>query len=185
MNGKRNWIYGIACVLVYGFLAAAAVGSYSNIVGLAHDLGVSSGHAWTTPFLVDGIALMGKLLRSRDLAPTAHRAGLRLMIFGGVLSLAANVLHGHTWGDRIYGALLVVGFIVVERASDHLAPAPAVKVASPELKAKRSAAAVKAAATRKRNAAAKKATRTPKVPANVAGMEKEWRQVAPLSPAVP
>jgi len=183
MNGtKHNWIYGIACALVYGFLAAAAVGSYGNIVGLAHDLGVSSDHAWTTPLLIDGVALMGKLLRSRNLAATAHRAGLRLMLFGGVLSLAANVLHGHTWGDRIYGALLVVGFIVVERASDHLAPAPVAKPVDPDLTAKRKAAAAKGAATRKRNAAAAK--KAPKVPATVAGMEKQWRQSAPTSPAV-
>lgn len=125
MKAKRNWTYITATVIVYGFLLGAAVGSFGNIVGLAEHIGVSGSHAWTSPLLVDGIALMGKLLRSHRLAPAANRAGLRLMVFGGVLSLTANILHGHTLGDRIYGALLVVGFLIVERAAEHLAPAPA------------------------------------------------------------
>lgn len=177
-SSKRNWTYGIACTLVYGFLAAAAVGSFNNIVGLAHDLGVSPGHAWTTPFLVDGIALMGKLLRSRHLAKTAHRAGLRLMIFGGVLSLTANVLHGHTLGDQIWGALLVVGFIVVERASDHLVPAPV----PPPATGKRCEVGCTCGKHKPRRKAPKR--RTPKAPADVAGMQEQWRQAAPVSPAV-
>ena len=104
------------------------------------------------------------------------------MVFGGALSLAANILHGHTLGDQIYGGLLVVGFIVVERATDHLVPAPAVKPVDPEVTAKRRAAAAKGAATRRRNAMAK---RRPKAPADSAEAARMPARagVAPVSPA--
>lgn len=178
MNTKtrRNWTYLIAVTLVYAFLLAAAAGSFLHIVETSHKLGLDW-EAWTVPFLIDGIALMGKLGRSNRFAAKTQRAGMRLMLFGGTLSLAANVYAGDNAGQRAYGVLLVVGFLVVEWYAGKLSPAP---VAAPvevdeETRARRSAAAQKAAATRKANAqaAAAKAKRRPRKPIS-----------APVSPGV-
>lgn len=177
MNTKthRNWTYITAVVIVYAFLAAAAAGSFLHIVETSHKLGLDW-EAWTVPFLIDGIALMGKLGRSNRFAAKTQQAGMRLMLFGGTLSLAANVYAGDNTGQRAYGVLLVVGFLVVEWYAGKLSPAPAaVKVISPEEHARRSEAAQKAAATRKANAeaAAAKAKRRPRRPVS-----------APVSPGV-
>lgn len=123
MNTKpRNWTYRIAVTIVYTFLIAAAAGSFTDIVKCAHMLGLHW-QAWTVPALLDGVALMGKLGRSQRFADRTRRAGLRLMVFGGLLSLAANVAAGDNAGQRVYGALLVIGFLLVEWYAGHLAPA--------------------------------------------------------------
>lgn len=156
MHAKRNWTYLTALVIVYGFLLGTAAGSFHHIVIVGDRLGLGW-EAWTVPFLVDGIALMGKMGRGRRFAESTQRAGLRLMAFGGTLSLACNIYAGENLGQRCFGGLLVAGFLIVEWYAGRLSPAaPAV----PAKSAARSAAAVKAAATRaarKADAAAAKA----------------------------
>jgi len=93
--------------------------------------------------------------RSRRFDTATRRTGFRLQMAAGSLSLAANIFAGHNVGERLYGALVVAGFVAAEWYGAKLRPAtagPTVEdLAAAELAAKRSAAAVKAAATRKRN----------------------------------
>lgn len=123
MTTKRNWTYLTALVIVYGFLLGTAAGSFHHIVVVGDRLGLGW-EAWTVPFLVDGIALMGKMGRSRRFAESTQRAGLRLMAFGGVLSLACNIYAGENLGQRCFGGLLVAGFLIVEWYAGKLSPAP-------------------------------------------------------------
>jgi hypothetical protein len=151
MNAKRSATYLLTAIVVRMFMLGAAGVSFSHIIA-------------TSQALVDGLAVLGMIGRSGKFAASTQRAGLRLMIGAGALSLACNVYAGHNLGQRLYGVLIVAGFVVSEWYAAKLRPATngpsAEDLAAAELAAKRSAAAVKAAATRKRNTdAAAKAER--------------------------
>jgi hypothetical protein len=118
-----NWTYVTAVVIVYTFIIGTVLVSFSHIVDVSHTLGLRW-EAYTVPFLVDGIALLGKLGRSARFAESTQRAGLKLMAFGGLLSLACNVAAGDNTGQRAYGVLVVVGFMVAEWYASKLRPAP-------------------------------------------------------------
>lgn len=175
MHTTRNWTYLTALVIVYGFLLGTAAGSFHHIVIVGDRLGLGW-EAWTVPFLVDGIALMGKMGRGRRFAESTQRAGLRLMAFGGTLSLACNIYAGENLGQRCFGGLLVAGFLIVEWYAGKLSPAaPAKSIA-------RSAAAVKAAATRAARKVEAAATQAAAAEQRAAAAERRRlaRQVAEL-----
>lgn len=174
-TNRRNWTYTAAVVIVYGFLTAAAAGSFMHIVETAHKLGLDW-QAWTVPFLIDGVALMGKLGRSRRFATRTQRAGLSLILFGGTLSLAANVYAGDNTGQRAYGVLLVLGFVLVEWYAGQLAPAEADP--QPEVNAE---AAIQARIDAEVAAALVKAERSRK--AKERRDAKRLAELVPVSPA--
>jgi hypothetical protein len=151
----RNTRYVIAKVIVTLFVIGAMVISYTHIVHLFNMLGLTGWQAWVAPAFVDGFALLGLLGRSEQFDATTRRTGLRLQIAATLVSLVANVAAGGSLGGRIFGALVVVGYVVAEWYSDQLKPA-ATKAETAA--ATRSAAAQKAAATRKANADAKATT---------------------------
>jgi hypothetical protein len=158
----RNWTYLITKTIVTCFMVGAAVISFTHIIEASEGLGVTSWQAWTVPFFVDGIAVLGLIGRSDRFAASTRKAGLALTLAAGSLSLTCNVLAGHNLGERLYGVLVVLAFVGTEAyaAKMHAAPkaaaAPtAAEIAAADLAARRSAAATKAAATRKANAAAK------------------------------
>lgn len=155
----RNHTYLIVTGIVRLYMIGALAISFSHIITAGHLLDLNGWQAWTTPFFIDGFAVLGMIGRSRRFAEATRRTGFRLQIGAGALSFGANIFAGHTLGERLYGALVVAGFVIAEWYAAKLAPAaPAVSAetlaeqsAAAELAAKRSAAAVKAAATRKRN----------------------------------
>lgn len=189
---KANPTLSMASAVVWAFMLAAAAISALDIIHLAERYGVPAPISWTAPVFIDGLAWLGKMGRSERFDPSTRRAGLKLLALGGALSLAANITVGETVGMKVYGALVVVGFIIAEWYSAKLKPAPEAKPeVDEETKARRSAAAKKAAATRKkRNAAAKRKAarqpRTPKAPepASADGLEESWSlPAAPVSGA--
>jgi signal transduction histidine kinase len=156
---NRNWTYIITKTIVTLFMIGAAAISFTHIIEASEGLGVTSWQAWTVPFLVDGVAVLGLIGRSAKFAESTRRTGLLLTLAAGSLSLTCNILAGHNLGERLYGALVVAVFVGTEAyaAKMHAAPKPAPlptvdEVAAAELRARRSAAAQKAAATRKANA---------------------------------
>jgi len=189
---RRNWTYVTARVIVYTFLVAAAAGSFTDEVKCSHMLGLHW-QAWTVPFLLDGVALMGKLGRSRRFASATQGAGLWLMVFGGLLSLAANVAAGENTGQRVYGALLVVGFLLVEWYAGKLSPAE--PTVDPELVAARAAMAAnheaviaankRAAAAEAAAADAAKAVRAERRKANAAARKAQAETAETFTPATP
>jgi hypothetical protein len=157
---SRNWTYILTAVVVRMFMIGAAAVSFSHIIETSQSLGLGW-EAWTVPFLVDGLAVLGLIGRSEQFATSTRRAGLVLTLAAGTLSLACNILAGHNLGQRLYGVLVVAGFIATETYAARLRPAPVAPVAQTaderaavELAARRSIAARKAAATRKANAVA-------------------------------
>lgn len=161
---RNNPTHAIVWVIVHGFLIGAAAVSFKHIVLEADRLGVHDWQRFTVPFLIDGIAILGKIGRSHRFDIVTQRAGLVLMVIGGALSLVANVAAGENLGYRMYGGLLVGGFVLAEWFSGrlHAAPAPVLVTVDDATAAKRRAAALKGAATRKANRA--KATRKPRAP---------------------
>jgi len=150
MNARTtatNWTYRTTVAVVWMFMIGAAAVSFWHIVETSQRLGLDW-EAFTCPFLIDGLAVLGLIGRSSKFAESTRRAGLRLTLAAGVLSLAANVYAGHNLGQRLYGVLVVAGFIATECYAQRLRPAPAApKVKDP----KRVAAAKRAARTRARN----------------------------------
>ena len=151
----RNWTLIAATVIVYVYLISTLALSVTNIVGFAAQLGASALLSHAAPMFVDGLFLMGKLLSNPRLGTECNRYGFKLMCTGGLLSLVANVFHGHTAGDRVIGALLVLGFVLVEHGATLLGRVSAARrEARNAPDPARSEAAQRAAATRKRNAEA-------------------------------
>lgn len=184
--------YWTVKTIVTLFMLGAAVVSFMHIVHTAAMLGLGL-ERWTVPFIVDGLAVLGLIGRSNRFAEKTQRAGLKLTIGAGALSLAANVAAGENVGQRFYGALIVAAFVTAEwygaKLSPAPAPAPVEQVVDEAKRAVRSEAAKRAAVTRAGNKAAKDAE---KAAANerrrLARMEREMREafdttVAPVSPA--
>lgn len=133
------------------FLGALAV-SFCHIIESSHKVGLTGWQAITTPFAIDGIAVIGMVMRSESFSKATRKLGFRVQVTAGLLSLVCNVFAGSTAGERIYGVMIVALFVFSEWLSDRLESA-AVDVERE--KAERKAAAVaKAAATRAANTAA-------------------------------
>ncbi|SNY53678.1 Protein of unknown function [Paractinoplanes atraurantiacus] len=136
-----------AIVKLY-FLGALAV-SFTHIIEASHKLDLHGWQSWTTPFAVDGIAVIGMVMRSEAFSSSTRRLGFRVQLTAGALSLACNVFAGNTLGERIYGVLIVALFVLSEWLSDRIESREVEEAR--EQAAKRSAAAAKASATRKAN----------------------------------
>lgn len=177
---KRNASSISAKLIVWMFVIAAAALSAHDIVTLFERIGAAAPLSYLAPVFIDGVTWLGKLMRSHSLSEQTNKLGLKYLVVGGSASLAANLVAGETLGMKLLGLLAVTGFILGEIALDKIEPRPApAAVAEVEdaVKAKRSEAARKGAATRAANKA--KATRKPRAPraANVAS-------IAPVSPGV-
>lgn len=149
-----NKTYALVATIVRIYMVGALVISFNHVITASGMLGLTGWQAWTVPFFIDGFAILGMIGRSARFAPETQAIGFRLQIGAGLLSLAANVYAGHTIGERLYGVLIVAGFVTAEWYSHKLRP---VATKAEAVKATRSAAATKAAATRKANAETAKA----------------------------
>lgn len=156
MREQRNRTYSVVKSLVLLQAAGAAVLSFMHIVEVGQRYGLGW-QAWVAPFLIDGFALLGTIGRSASFAESTRSTGLKLMIGAGVVSLACNVEAGVNLGQRIFGVLVVAGFLTAEWYSQRLLPAPLPSaVVDDETFAKRSAAARKGVETRRKNKAVAK-----------------------------
>jgi hypothetical protein len=178
----RNWRYILVMTIVRGvYMPGALAISFDHIVTAGHMFGLTGWQAYTTPAFLDGFALIGMIMRSRVFAGDVRRFGLQLQLGAGVGSLAANVLAGHTVGERVYGALVVAGLVVAELAGERLHSSRS--VAKPGRAAvDRAAAARKAAATRAANKAKNDAAAAVRAEQRAAAAEARRlaRQVADL-----
>ena len=113
MNPNRNTALIVIRVVVWIFMIGAATISTRHIVHVSQMLGLGW-ESYTVPAFVDGIAIVGKVSMLPRFSPAFRRSGFRLLMFGGVLSLAANVAAGSNWGQRAFGVLVVAGFMLLE-----------------------------------------------------------------------
>lgn len=147
-----NPTYAIVVLIVHSVMALALYVSFGHIIAASASLGLFGFQAYTAPLFIDGFMILGRIGRSHKFAPETRKVGKWIQIGATLVSLSANVYAGHTAGERIYGALVVAGFILAELYAEKLRP---VELADETAaKARRSAAGRKAAATRKANALA-------------------------------
>jgi hypothetical protein len=110
--------------------------STAHIIATALMIGMHGVAAYTSPLLVDAVFALGKLGRLERFSPAIRRSSLRLMLFGGAMSLACNVMAGTNLGQRIHGVLVVVVMVWIEshaaRLANHGRAASAVIVAESE-----------------------------------------------------
>lgn len=180
MNTTRNHPLIVIRIVVWFFLIGAAYISTSHIVHVSQMLGLNDWQAYTVPAFVDGIAIVGKVSMLPRFSETFRKSGFKLLMFGGVLSLAANVAAGSNWGERGFGVLVVAGFMLLEShatKADRTAVAePESRKLDPQVAAERAA---KARATREANKLAKL------TPAQKAAETKRRKATAPVSPGAP
>lgn len=114
--------YTAVRTLVYVQWCGAAVLSFMHIVTVGQRFGLGW-QAWTAPFLIDGFALLGAVGRGKAFTASSRKAGFALMVGSGAVSLACNVEAGTNIGQRVFGVLVVAGFITAEWFANRLRPA--------------------------------------------------------------
>lgn len=187
-NAQRNASSVVAQTVVWLFVLTAAALSAHDIVTLFGRLGVPFPFSLLAPVFVDGVIWLGKLMRSHRLSVRTNRLGLKYLVIGGSASLVANWVAGDTRGWKLLGVLAVVGYVMGEIALDHIEPRPAPPAKAPvsdEVRARRSEAAQRAAATRRANQArAQRKPRAPRQARQLRQLELAWDMPdAPVSPA--
>lgn len=146
--------YRLVKGIVKTYFLAALAGSFTHIVDAAGKVGLVGWEQWSTPFMIDGLAIIGMIMRGEDFSRETRKIGFRVQCVMGLFSLIANVYAAHTIGGVIYGVAIVALFIAAEWLAENMESAQVDR--DREAKAKRQAAAQKAAATRKRKAAARR-----------------------------
>jgi len=166
-------------VLSLAIMVAAAAVSYSTQRTLFLLWQVDTFTAAVAPIAVDMLAVLCTLAIHTDgVARKGRRTAFFVLAVAGTASMTANFVAGQTLGSKVVHAAMVALYLLSEFV------ASTVKQAPPVVDAKRSEAAVKAAATRKANAA--KRTRKPRAPkaTTVAQLEQAYGlPSAPVSPA--
>jgi hypothetical protein len=123
---RRITAYTVVSIIVNFFMLGAAAISFTHIITASAKLGLVNWQAYTVPFFIDGLAILGMIGRTHSIAartddPAAtKRFGFRLQLGAGALSLAANVFAGHNLGEKLFGILVVAGFVVTEKYSEKL-----------------------------------------------------------------
>ncbi len=142
--------------VVWMLLLLAAGVSATHIVETARKLGLHDWQAFTTPALIDLVAIVGKLSMAQCFSPAFRRSGFRLLMVGATLSLASNIYAGTNLGERAFGVLVVGAFMLLEHHATKGGRQAVVETpaeVNEALKAKRSAAARKGVETKRANAA--------------------------------
>ncbi len=153
------------------YFVGAIVGSFIHIVTAAMKLGGHGIEAYSVPFMIDGIAIIGMVMRSQDFSKRTNRIGFKVQCGMGLLSLIMNVLAAHNLFGVLYGVAIVALFVFSEWLSDQIDPASvdnreaelaavaaaelAVREAEAAMLAKKAATSAKRAATIARNKRAK------------------------------
>ena len=153
----------IVRAIVKLYFLGALTGSFIHIVTASHKLGGYGAEAFAVPFMIDGIAVIGMIMRSADFSKRTNKIGFRVQCVMGVFSLAMNVYAAHNRFGVLFGIAIVVLFVFAEWLSDQIesneadvqlaAAAEAQRIADEA--AKKADRYRRAAETRKRNAAKK------------------------------
>lgn len=105
-----NKLINIGAWVVFGY---ALIVSVSHIIHTGLMIGLPTHEAYTAWIVVDIMFLLGKAGRSSKRAGI-RKAGLWLMLFGGSLSLTANIAAGPTVGAKIWGVVVVAAMLAAE-----------------------------------------------------------------------
>lgn len=111
---------GIVKGIVKGYFFGALGFSAIHIIHAFEKLGLTTGEQYATPAMIDGIAIIGMVMRSEKWSANTRKIGLRVQIGAGSLSLAANVFAGSSLGGRIVGIMIVGLFLLSEWLGDNM-----------------------------------------------------------------
>lgn len=123
MNGTRNYRYLATLTIVRIYWLGALYFSFGDIRHTFGSLGLTGTRQALSPLLIDGIAILGLIGRSRYFAASTRTIGLRVQVVASVISLVCNVGAGHNAGERIFGAGIVAGYVFAEWYGEHMKPA--------------------------------------------------------------
>lgn len=137
------------------YFLGAMVASFLHLIHAAQKGGLTGAEAYSVPFMVDGLALTGLIMRGEEFSTRTRRIGFRVFLLTGSLSLAGNVFAASNIGGAAYGVAIVALFVGMEWLSDNIESAAAEKAAAVanEAQAKKEAAIAKGKATRAANKA--------------------------------
>lgn len=107
-----------AITKAYFFAAIAA--SFIHLIEAARKGGLTGWEMYSVPFMIDGIAITGLIMRGREFNKQTRTLGFRVQIGAGALSLAGNVFAAHNLGGAIYGVAVVALFLLMEWLSDNV-----------------------------------------------------------------
>lgn len=168
----------IAKAVAWLIAAIAATSSYGHQVTLLAraDLDPIFGipGEWVTPLTVDSLAIIALVIRmSHDVTERTRKLALIPLILAGSMAIAANVAIAHNVVQVIVGVWTVASYIIAEFFIGMMERKQAKPEVDDETKAKRSAAARKAAATRAKNARKRRrvSATAPVSPATVAEID--------------
>lgn len=111
---------GIVKGIVKGYFGAALLGSAVHIVTAAEKLGGQGVEAYATPLMIDGVAVIGMIMRSEDFSKRTNKIGFIVQCIMGTLSLAMNVYAAHNLFGVLFGVAIVGIFIFTEWLSDQI-----------------------------------------------------------------
>jgi hypothetical protein len=157
---KNNPAYFAARVIAYGIGILAVVMSATHIVHLFQSLGLVSWESYVTFLFIDGFAALGLIMRRPAMSPATRKLGAWFQYSAMTVSLVANVMSGTSVGGQVFGAMVVIGYVLAEIGIDKMGEAE--RTAAAEREAAAAAAARKAAIVAKGQAtrAANKAKAT-------------------------
>lgn len=113
---KVKSVKGIAKVYFFGAIAI----SFIHLVAAAHKGGLNGYEAYTVPVMIDGIAIIGLVMRGTEFSIATRKIGFRVQIAAGALSLLGNVFAAHNLGGAVYGVAIVALFLLAEWLSDKI-----------------------------------------------------------------
>lgn len=102
------------------YFGGALVGSFIHIVTAAEKLGGHGVEAYATPFMIDGLAVIGMVMRSPDFSERTNKIGFRVQCVMGALSLAMNVYAAHSLFGVLFGVAIVGMFVFAEWLTDQI-----------------------------------------------------------------
>lgn len=134
------------------YFIGALTGSFIHLVHAGFKGGLGN-EAYAIPFMIDGIAIMGMVMRSGDFATHTNRFGFKVQLFAGSLSLAGNIYAASNIAGAIFGASLVGLYVFAELMLDHIETRASenARKAAIEAEAKKQAAIEKGKRTRAAN----------------------------------
>jgi hypothetical protein len=111
---SADWARYAAQAIVAALAGYALFISFGHITEFAHFWGVEGDQANAAPFFVDGLMILGRLGMFKRWTDRTNKIGRGFLVGGAILSFAANIGDGHTIGGRVFGALIVAGFVACE-----------------------------------------------------------------------
>lgn len=141
-------------LIVRAYFFAAIAGSFTHIIDAAAKTGLHGWEQYATPFMIDGLAIIGLIMRSEDFSKRTRKLGGWTQGIMGSFSLIANVYAAESTGGVMFGVAIVALFLAAEYLSDNI-ESVTVDQAAAAAAAQAETEAVEAAKRQQRNAAAR------------------------------